>query len=79
MKKSVTVGVSVVLLTACLAGYAQPPHTHRLEATPATVVYGYYWSEARPVLRIASGDIIDVDTLLTNTPEGLAKIGRAHV
>jgi len=75
MKKSVTVGVSVVLLTACLAGYAQPPHTHRLEATPATVVYGYYWSEAQPVLRIASGDIIDVDTLLTNTPEGLAKAG----
>lgn len=75
MKKSVTVGVSVVLLTACLAGYAQPPHTHRLEATPATVVYGYYWSEAQPVLRIASGDLIDVDTLLTNTPEGLAKAG----
>jgi acetamidase/formamidase len=39
------------------------------------VVYGYYWSEAQPVLRIASGDIIDVDTLLTNTPEGLAKAG----
>src|SRR3954447_3199232 len=51
------------------------PKTHRLEATPATVVYGYYWSEARPVLRIASGDIIDVDTLLTNTPSGLAKSG----
>ena len=75
MKKSVTVGVSVVLLTTCLAPYAQRPHTHRLEATPATVVYGYYWSEAQPVLRIASGDIIDVDTLLTNTPEGLAKAG----
>lgn len=75
MKKSVTVGVSVVMLTTCLAAYTQPPHTHRLEATPATVVYGYYWSEAQPVLRIASGDIIDVDTLLTNTPEGLAKAG----
>jgi acetamidase/formamidase len=29
------------------------------------------------VLRIASGDVIDVDTLLTNTPEGLAKAGVA--
>ena len=75
MNKSVTVGLSVVMLTTCLAAYARPPHTHRLEATPATVVYGYYWSEAQPVLRIASGDIIDVDTLLTNTPEGLAKAG----
>jgi len=49
--------------------------THRLEATPATVAYGYYWSEAKPVLRIASGDIIDVDTLLTNTPMGLSRAG----
>src|SRR6185436_5393882 len=28
-----------------------------------------------PVLRIRSGDIIDVDTLLTNTPAGLARAG----
>ena len=54
---------------------AQAPKTHRLEATPETVAYGYYWSEARPVLRIASGDIIDVDTLLTNSPQGLARAG----
>jgi acetamidase/formamidase len=55
--------------------FAQPPKTHRLEATPATVAYGYYWADAPPVLRIVSGDIIDVDTLLTNTPTGLAKAG----
>jgi acetamidase/formamidase len=39
------------------------------------VAYGYYWSEAKPVLRIASGDIIDVDTMLTNTPTGLSRAG----
>jgi acetamidase/formamidase len=39
------------------------------------VAYGYYWSEATPVLRIASGDIIDVDTLLTNSPRGLQRAG----
>ena len=49
--------------------------THRLEATPATVAYGYYWSEAKPVLRINSGDIIDVDTLLTSTPNALQQAG----
>jgi acetamidase/formamidase len=54
---------------------AQSPRTHRLEATPATVAYGYYWAEAAPVLRIASGDVIDVDTLLTNTPAGLERAG----
>jgi acetamidase/formamidase len=60
---------------ACRAAAAHPPQTHRLEATPATVAYGYYWSEAPPVLHVDSGDIIDVDTLLTNTPAGLAKAG----
>jgi acetamidase/formamidase len=58
-----------------LVASAHPPKTHRLEVTPQTVAYGYYWSEATPALHIDSGDIIDVDTLLTNTPEGLAKAG----
>src|SRR5690348_5277556 len=57
------------------AAATRTPEIHRLEATPATVAYGYYWSQAEPVLRIASGDIIDVDTLLTNTPAGLEKAG----
>jgi acetamidase/formamidase len=57
------------------AAAAHPPKTYRLEATPNTVAYGYYWADAAPVLRIDSGDIIDVDTLLTNTPAGLAKGG----
>jgi acetamidase/formamidase len=66
----------LLCVTTTTAGAAEDaPHTHRLEATPATVAYGYYWSQAAPVLRIASGDIIDVDTLLTNTPAGLAKAG----
>src|SRR3954471_11847812 len=60
---------------AMLAGQTRSPKTHRLEATPATVAVGYYWSEAKPALRIASGDIIDVDTLLTNNPNGLARAG----
>jgi acetamidase/formamidase len=63
------------LMSAARAAAPGTPRTHRLEATPATVAYGYYWSEAAPVLRIASGDIIDVDTLLTNTPAGLESAG----
>ncbi|MGE0363498.1 MAG: acetamidase/formamidase family protein [Vicinamibacterales bacterium] len=63
----------VVAVVAPVA--AQSPRTHRLEATPSTVAYGYYWSEATPALRIASGDIVDVDTLLTNSPAGLEKAG----
>jgi acetamidase/formamidase len=66
-----------IVLSVALIAQARPPRTHRLEATPATVAYGYYWAEAAPVLRIASGDIIDVDTLLTNSPRGLQRAGVA--
>ena len=57
------------------AAQSPAPKVHRLEATPKTVAYGYYWSQATPVLRIQSGDVIDVDTLLTNTPTGLQRAG----
>jgi len=60
---------------AFVAAQAQTARTHRLLATPETVAYGYYWAEARPVLRIASGDIVDVDTLLTSTPTSLEQAG----
>jgi len=69
---------AVLALALAAAVHAQAPaapKTHRLEATPQTVAYGYYWSEAKPVLTIASGDIIDVDTLLTNTPMRLERSG----
>ncbi|MBW8879424.1 MAG: acetamidase/formamidase family protein [Acidobacteria bacterium] len=77
MRTHVAVAASVVLFTAVVATAqpAQGPKTHRLEATPSTVAYGYYWSEAKPALRIASGDVVDVDTLLTNNPTGLQRAG----
>src|SRR5438445_5390022 len=69
---------AALIAVAAVAGVrAQAPKTHRLEATPATVAYAYYWAEAQPALRIASGDIIDVDTLLTNSPTGLQRAGVA--
>lgn len=67
--------LSILLMVSATMLSAQAPRTHRLEATPATVAYGHYWSETRPVLTIASGDIIDVDTLLTSTPDRLEKAG----
>jgi acetamidase/formamidase len=70
---SAVLATSVVL--AVVSGQTPASHVHRLEATPDTVAYGYYWSEAKPVLRIPSGDIIDVDTLLTNSPGPLQRAG----
>ena len=81
MKHITTVALSLAgaaTIATALAGQTGTPKTHRLEATPGTVAVGYYWSEAKPALRIASGDIIDVDTLLTNNPNGLARAGVAE-
>ena len=72
-RAALTTAVCVAAVVVTLAG--QQAKTHRLEATPTTVAYGYYDAAAKPVLRIASGDIIDVDTLLTNRPAGLEKAG----
>jgi len=77
MRTHAAVFIGTIALTGALAAQSRAPKTHRLEATPATVAYGYYWAEAKPVLRIASGDIIDVDTLLTNSPTGLERAGVA--
>jgi acetamidase/formamidase len=75
MRTSAAALAALLVPAAAWPTHAQTPKTHRLEATPATVAYGYYWSEAKPALRIASGDIIDVDTLLTNSPAGLQRAG----
>lgn len=50
---------------------------YQLKATPATVAWGYYWSQAKPVLRIKSGDVVQIQTMLTNSPERLASAGVA--
>ncbi|MDH5234210.1 MAG: acetamidase/formamidase family protein [Gemmatimonadota bacterium] len=63
---------AVAALTGTSAGGQQ---VHRLPATPSTVAYGYYWSEAKPVLTISSGDIVEVETMLTNSPAGLERMG----
>ena len=64
-----------------LAALGSPPlaaqHSHRLPATPKTVAYGYYSAAATPVLRVASGDTLEVETLITNRPDRLEAAGVA--
>src|SRR5262245_59449336 len=67
------------LLGSALALLAAAPlraqHFHRLPVTPATVAYGYYSAAAKPVLRIASGDTVEFETLLTSRPDRLEAAG----
>ena len=65
----------VSLAVVSTVASAQTPKVHQLPATPATVAYGYYWSEAKPAIRVNSGDIVEIETMLTNTPAGLERIG----
>jgi hypothetical protein len=44
------VAAAAVLTPSTAAG--QQPRVHVLEGGPTTVAWGYYWSEAPPVLRI---------------------------
>ncbi len=46
-----------------------------LNPSPTTVVWGNYWSEMPPALRIKSGDYVKVHTLITSTPERLEGAG----
>jgi acetamidase/formamidase len=59
------------------SGWADPAATpdHVLEAGPGTVAWGYYWSEAPPVLRIESGDVVEFTTMITNRPDRLEASG----
>ncbi|HEV2669897.1 MAG TPA: acetamidase/formamidase family protein [Gemmatimonadales bacterium] len=69
-----------ILILGALSASPQPlaaQHFHRLPATPRTVAYGYYSAAATPVLRIASGDTIEVETLITNRPDRLEAAGVA--
>jgi acetamidase/formamidase len=45
--------------------------THQLKPNPKTVAWGYYDAAAKPVLRVASGDTVEVETLITSSPQRL--------
>jgi acetamidase/formamidase len=65
----------LVLFVATLAALAQQPGTHQLKASPKTVVWGYYSANAAPALRIRSGDTVEMETLITNSPARLEAAG----
>src|SRR6202163_1032000 len=48
---------------------------YRLKSTPKTVVWGYYDARTPPVLRIKSGDTVEIQTLVTSSPERFENAG----
>jgi acetamidase/formamidase len=48
---------------------------YQLKPTPKTVTWGYYSAHVPPVLRIHSGDSVEIQTLITSSPKGLEGAG----
>jgi len=49
--------------------------TYTLKPTPKTVAWGYYDAKTPPVLRVKSGDTVEIQTLITNSPKRLEDAG----
>src|SRR5580704_17162898 len=58
-----------------LAFSAAQAADYQLKASPSTVAWGYYWYSAKPVLRIKSGDTVEIQTMTTSSPTSLASNG----
>jgi acetamidase/formamidase len=68
--------VLATFLFVCLAAQlcAQQPvgsagQIYQLKPTPKTVTWGYYDPKTPPVLRIKSGDTVEIQTLIASSPE----------
>src|SRR5260370_33179134 len=48
---------------------------YQLKPTPKTVVWGYYDAKTPPVLRIKSGDSVEIQTLIASNPERFEAAG----
>ena len=70
-----TLVLVIMLLLEAAPTQAQKPAVHKLSAGPRTVAFGHYDPAGTPVLRIRSGDIVEVTTMLTNSPAGLERLG----
>ena len=61
MKGLYSFAISGVLLAAAVSMRAE---RHELRLTPANVHWGYYDARLKPVLKIASGDAVRVETMV---------------
>jgi acetamidase/formamidase len=63
--------IAGVLCLSVLDAFGQ----HQLKPTPKTVAWGYYDASTPPVLRIKSGDTVEIQTLITSSPARLESAG----
>ena len=69
--------VTIVLVSMLVLAALEARGQHQLKPTPKTVAWGYYDASTPPVLRIKSGDTVEVQTLITSSPVRLEGAGVA--
>jgi acetamidase/formamidase len=75
-KPLISAAVALMCLVGPAAARAQTsPALHQLIAGPTTVAFGHYDPIKPGVLTVKSGDMVEVTTMLTNSPQGLARMG----
>ncbi len=67
MKRALKAAGLVVALGSLFIQGAYAQATYTLKPTPKTVAWGYYDAKAAPVLRVKSGDTVDIQTPLAST------------
>jgi acetamidase/formamidase len=76
MRRIILLGYGILISSPTLpAQHAQPQATISLKPTPKTVAWGYYDAKTPPVLRVKSGDTVEIQTLITSSPKRLEDAG----
>ena len=76
--RSARFALAFPLLAASLSAQqtsSSPAYT--LKPTPKTIAWGYYDASTPPVLRVKSGDTVEIQTLITSSPKRLEGAGVA--
>jgi acetamidase/formamidase len=76
MKKLILIGVPGLM--AAVLAFSQTSPTHELKLLPENVHWGYYDAAVKPVLRVASGDTIRVETMVARGLQRLRAAGVAE-
>src|ERR1700761_5375546 len=62
------------LVPLLIVGSLLPAADYTLKVNQQTIAWGYYWSAAKPVLTVRSGDTVEIQTVSGN-PERLEQAG----
>src|SRR6185369_2857093 len=74
MEQQMKTGLLVIILSL-FASEGHGQSTLQRKPTPKTVAWGYYDASTPPVMRIKSGDTVEVQTLITSSPARLEGAG----